>query len=120
MADASLDQIWQLLGALSAQVTALGGSMGELKAEVLSNRVKATEHREREIRAWEQVEAELRNVKHEHRNFEQKVIALDSRLWKVERVILAWQAKMALITGGAAALGGLVGIVADHLVGRLI
>lgn len=111
-----LDQVSQMLGAQGAQLTSLTGAIGELRAEILQNRVHAQEHREREIREWEKVGAELRNVKHESRATQQDVIVLESRLQKVEQQIDVWSGKLSIIGG----LAGFAGVVVGGLIEPLI
>src|SRR6266851_1460541 len=111
-----LDPISQLLGALTAQQATMTAQLSELRADVLQNRLKAEEHREREIHAWESVEAELRNVKHEDRAFQQKMIAFEARMEKIEGQLTAWQARLGMVTAAAAPVGGIVGIVIEIVV----
>lgn len=137
-----IDPVSQIIGSLSAQVTGLLGAVGELKADILQNRIQAQAHREREIKMWEQVEAELRNVKHDQRGVEQKMVSLtdryERRLVDVEGVLAAkiaatdlkvqttakelsaidetikkWQARLALLAGAGTGVGTLIGILVE-------
>lgn len=122
-----LDPLSQTIGAISAQVSDLSARVGELKGEILQNRLASQTHREQEIKAWQQVEAELRNIKHEERGLEQKTQIIESkmervgaRLSDVEITIARWQAKLAIVSALAAAGGGVIGIILDGLLTKLV
>lgn len=108
-----IDPLSQMIGTLSAQMSSLTAVVAEVRADVLQNRLKAEAHREREIKAWDQVEAEMRTVKHEHRGFEQKIVILENKISKMDRQLTAWQTRFAIFTSCAAALGGVVGFVVE-------
>lgn len=111
---ATVDQISQILGAQGAQLISLTGAIGELKAEILQNRIKASDHREREIQFWSQIEAELRNVKHDYRGMQTasegvsyRIGKLDERIRLIEGRLNVWRGQIAVIIG----LTGLAGVV---------
>lgn len=130
LSNRAVDQISQILGAQGAQLTSLTGAIGELKAEILQNRIRATEHREREIQFWTQIEAELRNVKHDYRNiqtasegFSLRITRLDERMSKIETKLSVWRGQSAALMGVAAFTGILAGAFAGpvvHLIERAL
>lgn len=121
-----IDPISQMLGGLSAQVSALAAQIIDLRSEIVTNRQVNQSRWDDMTKQLDEVKAEYRNVKHAERGAEQKEVALsawmkgvESRLGKIENVILIWRIRvstlLAVAVAGGTMLGFLVKVGAEAL-----
>lgn len=113
---AEIDPLSQLIGTLQAQTAEVGRSITDLRAEVITNRSQSQSWRDDLLRQLDLVHSEYRDVKHAARHIEQVEVALDARLRRIEsrlddieKMILVWRTRLALLAGFGVAVGALAG-----------
>lgn len=124
---ADLDPLSQLIGGLTAQVSAQNAQMIDLRSEIMTNRAAAQTRWDALAKEIEAVHAEYRNVKHLEQDLAQKEIAIDSRLRKVEGrleaiedTIVAWRIRLSVLMVIGISIGTIVVWILHGVVGRLI
>jgi hypothetical protein len=127
---ADLDPLSQLIGTQTAQIAGLASQITDLRSEVITNRSTSQMWREELGKNFDAIHSELRNMKHVERGIEQDKIALDAilrgirtqitdcgdRLTEIERIILIWKTRAALIMGFAIVIGSLLSMAIKPLI----
>lgn len=124
---ADLDPLSQLIGGLTAQVSAQNAQMIDLRSEIMTNRAAAQVRWDALAKEIEAVHAEYRNVKHLEQELAQKDIAIDSRLKKVEgrleaieNTIVIWRVKLSVLMVVGISVGTVVVWALHSVVNRLV
>lgn len=122
-----LDPLSQLIGAQTAQLSEFGKQLADIRTEIVTNRNNHLTFQQTLSRQFDQLEAELRNVKHDSRGAEQAhqilKAAIDkvaNRVEELERLAIAWRARLMIIAAIVTATASVIGLFVPPLIEHAI